>query len=301
MYREIEIFRAVMLTGSTSQAANKLNISQPAVSQAIRKLEAQAGLNLFERTRGRLVPTREAQGLMVDVDKHFIGMEAIEHRIQSLKNIDTSKLSIAAYPALGNQFLPRTIASFSQKYPDVQISLKVSSSRDVYDQVAAGQVDFGLMANEIPTSRLESSTFLSCPGVVIMSRRHPLAKKKVITPQDLVDSRFLALNTEDTARQQLSAVMDSLHLELPIQVETPYSITICEMARLNLGVGLVNPIVAYDFMHTNIVIREFSYPIKFTGLMVFRPGSPLTDNARDFARALRIQLDKDLKEVLEQY
>lgn len=301
MYREIEIFRAVMLTGSTSQAANKLNISQPAVSQAIRKLETQAGLNLFERIRGRLVPTREAQGLMVDVDRHFIGMEAIEHRIRSLKDVDTGKLAIAVYPALGNQFLPRTIASFSQKYPNVQISLKVSSSREVYEQVAAGQVDFGLMANEIPTSNLESSTFLSCPGVIIMSRRHPLASKNIITPQDLVNSRFLALNAEDTARQQLSAVMNSLNLELPIQVETPYSITICEMARLNLGIGLVNPIVAYDFMHTNIVIREFSHPIKFTGLMIFRPGSPLSDDAKNFVRALRIQLDKDLKQVLDEY
>jgi DNA-binding transcriptional LysR family regulator len=77
MYREIEIFRAVMLTGSTSRAAEKLDISQPAVSQAIRKLEENAGLKLFARMRGRLLPTQEATALMVDVDQHFTGMEAI--------------------------------------------------------------------------------------------------------------------------------------------------------------------------------------------------------------------------------
>jgi DNA-binding transcriptional LysR family regulator len=301
MYREIEIFRAVMLTGSTSQAANKLNISQPAVSQAVRKLEESAGLRLFERTRGRLVPTREANGLMVDVDRHFTGMEAIEHRIRSLKEMDFGRLNIAAYPALGNQFIPRTIATFNQRHGNVPISLRVLSSKDVYHQVVSGQVDFGLMANEMPTTGLEHSTFLSCPGVIIMSRRHPLASKSLITPQDLAQTKFLALNNEDTTRQELNTVMAANDLELPVHVETPYSITICEMARLNVGVGLVNPIAAYDFMHTNMVIKRFSEQINFTGLLVFRPGNTLSENAKSFIRTLRIQLDKDLNDVSKQY
>lgn len=301
MHREIEIFRAVMLAGSTSQAANKLNISQPAVSQAIRKLEQHAALQLFERKRGRLIPTREAQGLMIDVDRHFIGLEAIEHRIRSLKNIDFGRLNIAAYPALGNQFIPRTIASFNQQRSDIPISLRVLSSRDVYQQVVSGQVDFGLMANEMPTTGLESSIFLKCPGVVIMSRRHPLAQRSLIRPKDLVNARFLALNSEDSTRQQLNRIMDNQQLELPVHVETPYSITICEMARLNVGVGLVNPLVAYDFMHTNMTIKPFSEIINFTGLLVFRPGESLSDNAKSFIRTLRIQLDKDLKDIQKQF
>ena len=89
-----------MLTGSTSRAAEKLNISQPAVSQAIRKLEENAGLKLFARMRGRLLPTQEATALMVDVDQHFIGMEAIAHRLRSLSELGLGRLAVAAYPAV---------------------------------------------------------------------------------------------------------------------------------------------------------------------------------------------------------
>jgi len=300
MYREIEIFRAVMLTGSTSRAAEKLEISQPAVSQAIRKLEENAGLKLFARIRGRLQPTQEATALMVDVDQHFIGMEAIAHRLRSLSELGLGKLAIAAYPAVGNLFLPRAISSFNVKQRNIQISLKVISSREVYQQVMAGQVDFGLMANEIPPSGLEHSPFLQEEGVVVMAKNHPLATRKVIHPADLAQTDFLALSPEDSSQQQLNRLMEHLGLTLQVRIETPYSLTICEMARLGLGVGLVNPIVAYDFMNTDLVIRPFSSAVMFSGLMIFRPGKPLSENAREFMRALRIELDKDMR-VMRQH
>lgn len=300
MYREIEIFRAVMLTGSTSRAAEKLDISQPAVSQAIRKLEDNAGLKLFARVRGRLLPTQEANALMVDVDQHFIGMETIAHRLRSLSELGLGRLTVAAYPALGNLFLPRAISSFNLKKRNIQISLKVLSSRDVYQQVMAGQVDFGLMADELPPNGLEHSPFLKAEGVVVMSRHHPLANKSNIHPVDLAEHDFLALSPEDTSQQQLNHLMAHHELTLNVRVETPYSLTICEMARQGVGIGLVNPIVAYDFMHSDLVIRPFSSPVYFAGLMIFRPGKPLSENAREFMRALRIQLDKDIRAIQQQ-
>ncbi|XOQ07410.1 MAG: LysR family transcriptional regulator [Serratia liquefaciens] len=297
MYREIEIFRAVMLTGSTSRAAEKLDISQPAVSQAIRKLEENAGLKLFARMRGRLLPTQEATALMVDVDQHFTGMEAIAHRLRSLSELGLGRLTVAAYPAVGNLFLPRAIASFDVEKRNIQISLKVLSSREVYQQVMAGQVDFGLMADEIPPGGLEHSPFLQAEGVVVLARHHSLAGREIIHPADLAQTEFLALSPEDSSQQQLDRLMEHHGLSLQVRVETPYSLTICEMARLGLGVGLVNPIVAYDFMDTDLVIRPFSSAINFAGLMIFRPGKPLSENAREFMRALRIQLDKDMRTI----
>lgn len=102
--RDIEVFRAVMNAGSTSKAAGLLGISQPAVSQAIRRLESAAGFRLFERVRSRLVPTQEAMALMRDVDRYFIGFEVIEHRIRSLRSYGLGQMSIASLPALGTGF-----------------------------------------------------------------------------------------------------------------------------------------------------------------------------------------------------
>lgn len=295
--REIEVFRMVMNAGSTSKAAHLLSISQPAVSQAIRKLETNAGLELFNRVRGRLVPTREAQALMVDVDKFFVGMEVIEHRLKSLKQFGTDRLVIATHPALGNAFIPRTLAGFQLAERDLRVSLRVLSSREVHQEVSSGQCDFGLMADEMTVAGLEHSAFLDSAGVLVLPPGHVLVSKKVIQPEDLRGHDFLALNPEDSSRVRLETALQACAVRLNIRVETPYAHTVCEMALRGIGIGLVNPVSVVDYLDRGLVIRPFALDVRFNSLLLFRPGNPLAENARKLISALRIQLAKDLKSV----
>jgi DNA-binding transcriptional LysR family regulator len=295
--REIEVFRVVMNAGTTSKAANVLGISQPAVSQAIRKLELSAGLELFHRVRGRLIPTQEAHALMVDVDKLFVGMQAIEHRIKSLKQFGTDRLAIGVHPALGNTFMPRALSSFDLAGRNIRVSLRVLSSREVHQEVSAGQCDFGLMADEMPVMGLEHSPFLDFPGVMAMPPNHPLAKLKVVTPDDMADHDFIALNPEDSSRRRLEEALQPYGVTPNIRIETPYAHTVCEMALRGIGFGFTNPVAVVDYIDRGLVIRPFSLKVNFTSLLLFRPGKPLADNARKLISALRIQLGKDLKLV----
>ena len=86
LLREIEVFRSVMSVGSASKAAALLGVTQPAISQSLRRLEEAAGFPLFRRLRGRLQPTPEAQALLVEVERVFVGLSSIEHRMRSLKS-----------------------------------------------------------------------------------------------------------------------------------------------------------------------------------------------------------------------
>jgi DNA-binding transcriptional LysR family regulator len=284
-FREIEIFRAVVNAGSTIKAANMLGISQPAVSQAIRKLEDSSGLQLFVRARGRLVPTQEATALMVDVDKFYMGFEAIEHRIKSLRQYGIGRL------------VPRALAAFEPGKKDIQVSLKILSSREVHQEVAAGQCDFGLMADEMPVAGLEHSPFVDTMGYVVMHASHPLAKRKIIHPADLADVDFIALNPEDSSRHRLEESMAAAGVTLKVRIETPYAHTICELALLGQGVGVVAPITVCDFLDRGLVVKPFSIDVRFSSILIFRPGKPLPDNARQFISAMRIQLNKDLKKA----
>lgn len=296
-FREIEIFRAVVNAGSTVKAANMLGISQPAVSQAIRKLEDASGLQLFIRARGRLVPTQEASALMVDVDKFFVGFEAIEHRIKSLRQYGIDRLVVAAHPALGNSFMPRALAAFEPGKKDIQVALKILSSREVHQEVAAGQCDFGLMADEMPVAGLEHSPFVDTMGYVVMHASHPLANHKMIHPTDLVDVDFIALNPEDSSRHRLEAAMAEVGVKLRVRIETPYAHTVCELALLGQGVGIVAPITVCDFLNRGLVIKPFSVDVRFSSILIFRPGKPLPENAKQLISTMRIQLNKDLKKV----
>jgi DNA-binding transcriptional LysR family regulator len=126
-------------------------VTQPAISQSLKRLEAQAGMVLFQRTGGRLVPTPEARALWTEVERVFIGMEAIEHRMRSLRDFGTNQLELSCYPAFGLGFMPRALERLKEQRGDSpwpQVSLQVLSSKDVRDRVAKGISDFGLMADE---------------------------------------------------------------------------------------------------------------------------------------------------------
>jgi DNA-binding transcriptional LysR family regulator len=295
--RDIEIFRAVMTSGSTARAAELLGISQPAVSQAVQRLELFAAVRLFERVRGRMIPKHEANVLMVSIERYFVGFETVEHVIRSLGSYKQGRLTVACFPALGNSFLPRAISGSHLGTLDIQLSLQVMSSREVHQQVQSGAADIGLMASEMSVSGLEHSIFSALPGVIAMAPDHPLAHRPVITPGDLQSDHFISLNAEDVTRRALEELLVRDGVRLQSIVETPYSITACELARCGVGLAFVHPIAAVDFIPRGLVIRRFSLDVPFQDQIIFRPGKPLSDNMKSILKLLRQQLDKDCKQL----
>jgi len=302
LLREIEVFRSVMSAGSASKAAALMGVSQPAISQSLRRLEDAAGFALFNRLRGRLHPTPEGRALLVEVERAFVGLSSIEHRMRSLKRFGVNTLRMASYPAFGLSFVPRALSRLVAERPDAQarpqVSLQVLSSREVREMVIAGQVEFGLMADEMPTTGLEHSVFARFPGVVVMHADHRLAKARTIQPRQLAEEPFLALNPEDASRRRLERALADCDVRVSVAVETPYAASVCEMAMRGLGIGIVNPITALEYARRGLVIRPLSLDVSFAGLLVMPPGQPLSSIALRVLQLMRIQLAEDQKALV---
>ena len=121
--RQIEAFRAVILTGGVGAAASLINVTQPAVSRMMRDLQSHLGLILFERRGTGLVPTSEALSLYAEVERAFVGLERIEQMATELRTRRAGFLRIAALPALANGFLPRFLGEFLKERPKLDIVL----------------------------------------------------------------------------------------------------------------------------------------------------------------------------------
>jgi DNA-binding transcriptional LysR family regulator len=275
-------------------------VTQPAISQSLKRLEAQAGMVLFQRTGGRLVPTPEARALWTEVERVFIGMEAIEHRMRSLRDFGTNQLELSCYPAFGLGFMPRALERLKAQRGDSpwpQVSLQVLSSKDVRDRVAKGISDFGLMADELSLEGIDHSTFARFPGVVVMPQGHALARFKRIEPEQLAQVPFLALNPEDPSHRGLEAALAERGVALRVMVQTPYAASVCEMALRGLGVGLVNPITALDYAERGLVVRRLSVDVFFSCVLAMPAGKVLSTTARDFLSLMRRQLAEDEKRI----
>lgn len=299
MLKEIEIFRTVMTCGTASKAARLLHISQPAVSQALQRLEKHAAVALFIRLRGRLHPTPEAYALLSEVERCFVGLDAIEHRLRSLKQFGEGRISVASLPALGVEFLPRALAKLDLVANKRTVSLQIMSSKEVRERILARQANIGLMAPEVSTIGLQHSEFSRLRGVIAIPRLHPLAHKALIHPSDLHRRNFISLNPEDVTQRQMQLIFDQHHVVPNTFVETPYAFSICEMVKHGMGIGLINPLSALAYSPTrHFVIRPFSEEILFTTRLVMpADDQPPSGFLQGFLALLRMQLHEDTQRI----
>src|SRR5258707_14525175 len=144
--RQVEAFRAMMLTGSVTEAAKLMAVTQPAVSRLLRDFQALLKMELFEKRGIGLVPTAAATALYMEVERSFVGLERITAAATEIRSRRTGTLRIGALPALSNGYLPRLAGGFLKDRPNLNLSFFGVISPIVVDWVLNNAGDDGFAA-----------------------------------------------------------------------------------------------------------------------------------------------------------
>ncbi|MEM6943957.1 MAG: LysR family transcriptional regulator [Pseudomonadota bacterium] len=185
--RHLEVFNALMEAGSVSNAARRLNVTQPAVSVALANLERELGFRLFQRRRGFFAPTDEALLLHAEAERGLIALDQVRRRATAIRAGAIGGLTVATNGVAAVNLLPRLIADFCENHPGIQVDLRIRSSRRIASLVSEGQADIGLIDAPVPVAGLESRIF-RLPCVCILREDDPLSAEPVIRP-DLLAGR----------------------------------------------------------------------------------------------------------------
>jgi len=267
--RQVEAFNAIMEAGSITGAADLLHISQPAVSRLLKDLEFRVGFQLFERRKGRIIATVEAHTLHEVVQRSFTGLEKITTEAQEIRQFRSGSLRIAAMPAIALPFLPRVLTAFSRESPEITLSLQIRSSTKVSEWVGAQQADIGFASVRSPVLGTESQTLCSGPLMAVLRPDHPLAGKSTLGPEALRDQTVVALGTELAVRQRIEEAFASRNLEFRSRIHVQLSAAICEFVRAGAGIGLVDPITAFDASANGLCAVPFTPEINFSYTLLF--------------------------------
>jgi DNA-binding transcriptional LysR family regulator len=284
--RQIETFRAVMLSGTTTAAAEILHTTQPAVSRTLAQIQSASGLKLFETQRGRLLPTPEARELFDSVQRHFLGLDKVEQTIASLKHSGVGLLRIACTPVLGLAVVPAVMQGFKQDYPGVHVTLHTIGTQHMRDGLLSGNYDLALSTSDIRTTGLEPVLIDQGWSVCVMHKQHPLADKASVHVRDLQNYPLLVHHSDDAQHQLLQKVMAKHEVTPPSILETNYSATICTLAAHGVGIGVVSTYAASIF--ANLVHAVPFHPrIVVQTHMAFAPHVAPSKLAVDFADRLQ--------------
>ena len=178
--RQIEAFRAVMTAGTTKGAAEMLRVSQPAVSRLIAQLERGLRFDLFDRSKGRLTPTPEAQLLFEEVERTFRSLDKIAERAADIREGKAGSLKMAVLPALAFGFLPRVVRAFADRNPGTAVSIHIPTSERIAEWAASQQIDFGIAVDAAPRTGIEIEEFCRDAYRLAVPVGHRLAARAMV-------------------------------------------------------------------------------------------------------------------------
>jgi DNA-binding transcriptional LysR family regulator len=174
--RELEVLHAVITTRKTTAAAQRLGVSQPAVSRAIGALEARLGRDLFVRDGGRLVPTADAYALDAEAAPIFAALARLDNWPKTPNA--GSLLRIVSAPTITHAFLAPLIVRFLQAEPDTRIQMEIGRSNDAVAAVADGTADLGVVDVGVVHAGVRAEPFRQSVAHVMMPADHPLTEKE---------------------------------------------------------------------------------------------------------------------------
>ncbi|MEM7303215.1 MAG: LysR family transcriptional regulator [Pseudomonadota bacterium] len=272
--QQLRAFRAIMLTGSVSQAARNLNLTQPAISKQVSLLESVLGIHLFERRRGGpMVPTGEAIEFFNSIEATLAGIEKIGVIAHKITERSQARIRVAATPPIVNSSaLASALQSFRLNTPSTSLALESRYRMDIEEWVANHQVELGLAL--LPARHPD---LLELP--LVTTRAVAVFRKDVWdVGHDAVDIESLAgqnliLPSRQPLRDKFDACFDELHLGLEPHIDCSSAYTCASLAANGLGIAVCDPLSASSFSRPGINILEITPRIELAYGAIMRKDS----------------------------
>lgn len=242
--RQLEVFLEVAQTGNLTKAANQLSMSQSAASSALKDLESQFDLLLFDRVGKRLQLNEQGRLLRPKAEALMAMAEDLE---ESLKQQSSAgPLNIGATLSIGNYLAVSMVAEYMALYPDSPVKLEVENTEHIAEKVLNFELDAGLIEGEINHPDLQLIPWRKDRMSVICHPEHPLAKVKEISNQDLVSARWILRESGSGTRQAFDRAMHGILPNMDIALELQHTEAIKRAVEANLGVACLSLITLED-------------------------------------------------------
>ena len=234
----LKIFLAVAHERSFSRAAAKVHRTQPAVSQAVRRLEVELGEQLFDRS-SKTGTLTDAGRVLQNYGQRLIRLaEETESAMRELRDLRRGRVLIGANEAAIHTLLP-LIAGFRHQVPDVVVDVRRVPARQIAVEVQQGSLDFGALTFRPAEPGLLAVVVGSDELVLLVPPLHAFAKRKLVSMDDVAGEPVVAHNDPSPARERVLRLFEQHHLDLHMMISLPSLDGIKRAVELGLGVALL--------------------------------------------------------------
>jgi len=293
LFQQLKGFCYTVQTGSMSSAAKKMSLSQSAVSLQIQSLEDKLGVSLFKREKNKATLTKEGSKFYAHAAPHIYGTEELLgdfiETLRQEKNKAT-KIRIAANHASICQILPRFIKKFGTAHPKVSFEIKNISREDAFKRLQNDEIDmlvYSMRPDEVP-SDLDFIPIVEYKPILLMSKNHPLAKKKKVTMLDIKRYDLLRLDKKFITIPNFDEIAKCYGLKTNIEFEIANYEILKKFVKEDVGIAILASICLEGEGNGDLVGKSLVnyFPGILYGIIV-KKGKTLHGLFKDFVEMMR--------------
>jgi DNA-binding transcriptional LysR family regulator len=254
--RRLEVFAKVAELGSFSRAAEALFLTQPTISEHVRALEVELGLSLLDRLGRGATPTPAGRVLLDYAHRMLKLAEEARQAIDRFQGRMSGTLIVGGSTIPGEYVLPALIGQFKSKYPDILISLRVASSRQVSEWVDEGRVEVGVVGARPALRTLEARALMSDELVIAVPAGHPWAGRKTVALADVRSEPLIVREPGSGSREALERALHDADTNLDgfrVAGEIGSTQAVKQAVRAGVGITIISRRAVEDECRAGLV------------------------------------------------
>lgn len=278
--RQLEYFQMASRLRNITRAAERLQVSQPNITVAIKKLETELGLQLFDRSQKQLALTPEGRVFLERIEIALRNINDAVLEVNDYKQLQKGSIKIGIPPMIGAYLFPRIFSNFQQHYPHLNIYLYEEGSMAIREQLERDELDFGIVITSNASPMLEVLPIAISQIVCCLPAGHPLADSPSILLEDLQNDNIIMLKEGSYLRERVLHRFRDVHLNPNIVLESNQIETIKGLIASNVGLSFLLDFIVKDAPGIKAV--PFNNPVKVEVGLAWKKNRYISKAAQSF-------------------
>ncbi|MCQ6277656.1 LysR family transcriptional regulator [Bacillus sp. EB600] len=258
--RDLKSFIEVAAHKSFTKAAAHSYLTQPSLSKAVKKLEEELHMELFDRSTRNLRLTDAGRIVYQQGHKALSALAELDILLDELKDIAIGKIKMGIPPLIGTLFFPRIARTFNKKYPKVMLELVELGAKRICQLVENGEIDLGIIVLPASETKFDVYPFIQDEFVLYVHEDHKLAKKSSVTLRELEDEKFIIFSEDFALHDYIKQSCEDAGFTPDISYQSSQWDLIIELVSSNLGITLMPISIYYKQTNSNVKIIPIEKP-----------------------------------------
>src|SRR3984893_15968656 len=280
--RQVEVIRAVMVTGTIGGAAKLLNVSAPGISRLVKYTERSLGIRFFQRQNGRYFPTPEAQNIFEQINGVYKKVDDLTEIISKIGHGALSELRIGSVPSISQVMVPRAIERVRRRYPDLRVDINVLKIEEAVDFLLLGRGDCVAMSYRLDHSGLDFLPLASGELYCIVPDGHELAGRRQISAAEIIRYPLIGIDPTDPYGGIMAEIFARQKLDYDIPIRAP--------VKAGLGIAVIDQFTVAHGGYPGIEMLRIVEPTRFDTYIAVKRGAPLSLHIEHFIECLRSEM-----------